>query len=192
MKKVLLMIVLLFVRLPEADACVGKTLYIGVVNSAEGQLLSEILSTLVNERTGTTVKTRYYKSTRELYEAISAKQVDMLVENTTTALQIIERPADNDLQRAYETVKAVYEKNRGLVWFKPFGFQKGGGGPGHSYTAPVLKVEVLSNFPALPRVIGKLAGVITDEVYARLIRSVESGEKAKKVARDFLKSRKLI
>ncbi len=192
MKKALLLLALLFVRLPEADACVGKTLYIGVINSVEGQLLSEILSTLVNERTGTTVKTRYYKNTRDLYEAISARQVDILVENTTTALQVIDKPADGDLQRTYETVKAIYEKNKGLVWFKPFGFQKGGGGPGHSYTAPVLKAEVLSNFPALPRVIGKLAGAISDEVYARLVRSVESGVKANKVARDFLKSRKLI
>jgi osmoprotectant transport system substrate-binding protein len=191
-KKVLLMLALLFIRLPEADACVGKTLYIGVVDSAEGQLLSEILSTIVNERTGTTVKTRYYRSTRDLYDAISAKQVDMLVENTTTALLIIDRPADSDLQRTYETVKSIYEKNKGLVWFKPFGFLKGGDGPGHSYTAPVLKVEVLNNFPALPRVVGKLAGTISDEAYARLIKSVESGEKAKKVARDFLKSRKLI
>ena len=192
MKKVLLMLVLLFICLRQADACVGKTLYIGLVDSAEGQVLSEILSTMVNERTGTTVKTRYYKNTRDLYDAVSAKQVDMLIENTTTALQIIDKPADSDLQRTYETVKSMYEKNKGLVWFKPFGFLKGGGGPGHSYTAPVLKVEVLNNFPALPRVVGKLSGTISDETYARLIKSVESGEKANKVARDFLKSRKLI
>lgn len=192
MKKVLIILALLLIRLPQADACAGKTLYIGVVESAEGQLLSEILSAIVNERTGTTVKPRYYKNTRDLYDAISAKQVDMLVENTTTALQMVDRPADSDLQKAYVTVKSIYEKNKGLVWFKPFGFLKGGDGRGHSYTAPVLRVEVLNNFPALPRVVGKLAGTISDEAYARLIKSIESGEKAKKVARDFLKSRKLI
>jgi osmoprotectant transport system substrate-binding protein len=191
-KKVLLVLALLFICLPGADACVGKTLYVGVVDSAEGRLFAEILSNMVNERTGTTVKTRYYKNTRDLYDAISAKQVDMLIENTTTALQIIDKPADSDLQRTYETVKATYEKDKGLVWLRPFGFLKGGAGPGPSYTAPVLKVEVLNNFPALPRVVGKLSGTINDEAYARLIKSVESGEKAKKVARDFLKSRKLI
>jgi len=189
-KKVLLMLALLFICLPKADACVGKTLYIGVIDSAEGQVLSEILSTIINERTGTTVKTRYYKNTQDLYEAVSMKQVDMLIENTTRAMKIIDKPADSDLQRTYETVKSMYEKNRGLIWFKPFGFLNGGGG--QSYTAPVLKVEVLNNFPALPRVVGKLAGTISDETYARLIKSVESGEKAKKVAKDFLKSRKLI
>ncbi|SPP99889.1 conserved exported hypothetical protein [Candidatus Sulfobium mesophilum] len=192
MKNVVLLLALLLVGLPEADACVGKTLYIGVVDSTEGLLLSEILSTIVNERTGTTVKTRYYKNTRALYDAISARQVDILVENTTTALRIIDKPADSDLQKTYETVKSMYEKNKGLVWLKPFGFLKGGDGPGHSYTAPVLKVEVLNNFPALPRVVGKLAGTINDETYEKLIKSVEAGEKAQKVARAFLKSKKLI
>jgi osmoprotectant transport system substrate-binding protein len=181
----------MFICLSDADACVGKTLYIGVIDSAEGQVLSEILSAIVNERTGTTVNTRYYKSARELYDAISAKQVDMLIENTANALQVIGIQAEGDLQRTYETVKSVYEKDKGLVWFKPFGFLKGVG-PVHSHTAPVLKVETLNNYPALPRVVGKLAGTISDETYARLIRSVESGEKAKKVARDFLKSKKLI
>jgi len=190
MKKIVLFLAILFICLPKAEACVGKTLYIGVIDSAEGQVLSEILSTIINERTGTTVKTRYYKNTQDLYEAVSAKQVDMLLENTARAMQIINRPPDSDLQRTYETVKSMYEKNRGLIWFKPFGFSNAGEEP--SYTAPVLKVEVLTNFPALPRVVGKLAGTVSDETYTRLIKSVESGEKPKKVARDFLKSRKLI
>ncbi len=191
-RKVLFTMLLLLICMPMADACVGKTLYMGAIDSIEGQLLSEILSTIVNERTGTTVKTRYYKNTRDLYDAISAKQVDMLVENTTMALRIIDKPANSDLQKTYETVKSVYEKNKGLIWLKPFGFLKGGDGPGHSYTAPVLKVEVLNNFPALPRVVGKLGGAISDETYAKLIRSVEAGENAQKVARAFLKSKKLI
>jgi glycine betaine/choline ABC-type transport system substrate-binding protein len=190
-RKVLFLLALLFICLPEADACVGKTLYIGVVESTEGRLLSEILSTLVTERTGTTVNTRYYRNTQELYDAVSAKQVDMLIENTARAMRIINKPSEGDLQRTYETVKSMYEKNKGLIWFKPFGFSNGGG-EGQSYTAPVLKVEVLNNFPALPRVVGKLAGTINDDTYARLIKSVESGEKAQKVARDFLKSKKLI
>ena len=190
MKKVLLLLALLSICLPAADACVGKTLYIGAVDSAEGQVLSSILVTIINERTGTTVNTRYYKNSRDLYDAVSANQVDMLIENTARAVRIINKNPDSDLQRTYETVKSEYEKNRGLIWFRHFGFLNGG--EGRSYTAPVLKVEVLNNFPALPRVIGKLAGTINDDTYVRLVKSVESGEKAQKVARDFLKSRKLI
>jgi len=51
---------------------------------------------------------------------------------------------------------------------------------------------VVNNFPALPRVIGKLGSALNDENYARLVKSVESGEQPKKAARDFLKSKKLI
>jgi glycine betaine/choline ABC-type transport system substrate-binding protein len=154
-------------------------------------MLSAILAAIINERTGTTVNTKYYRNAQELYDAVSAKQVDMLVENTTRALQIMNKPHDSNLQRAYETVKSEYERNRGLIWFKPLGFLNGGGA-GQSYTAAVLKIEVLNNFPALPRVVGKLAGTIDDDTYARLIKSVDSGQKVKKVARDFLKSKKLI
>jgi glycine betaine/choline ABC-type transport system substrate-binding protein len=192
MKKVFLFLAMLLICQPKADACVGKVIYIGSVSSAEGELLSEILSTIITERTGTTVNTRYYKSQQELYEAIKAKQVDMLVENTSRAMRILNKPADPDLKRTYELVKLTYEKDKGLIWFKPFGFSNGKGGEGQSSTAPILKVEVLNNFPALPRVIGKLAGSINDETYERLVKSVQSGEKAKKVAKDFLKARKLI
>jgi glycine betaine/choline ABC-type transport system substrate-binding protein len=191
MKKVLLIAMLLFTFVPIADACVGKTLYIGAIDSAEGQVLSAILVTIINERTGTTVTTRYYKNSRDLYDAVSANQVDILIENTARALRIINKTPDSDLQRTYETIKSAYEKDKGLIWFKHFGFLNGKG-EGQSYTAPVLKVEVLNNFPALPRVVGKLAGTINDDTYTRLIKSVESGEKAQKVARDFLKSKKLI
>jgi osmoprotectant transport system substrate-binding protein len=89
-------------------------------------------------------------------------------------------------------VKAAYEKEKGMVWLKPFGFTHTSGGSTPSYTAAVLRLEILNNFPALPRVIGKLGSMINDEAYAGLMRSVESGEKPKKAARDFLKSKKLI
>ena len=75
---------------------------------------------------------------------------------------------------------------------KPFGFMHSNGDASPSYTAAVLRVEVLNNFPALPRVIGKLGNLLNDEIRSKLIRSVESGEQPKKAARDFLKSKKLI
>ena len=178
--------------LPEADACVGKVLNIGVINSEEGQVFAELLSTIINERTGTTVHTKFYKNQKELYEAVKLKQVDILIENTTRALQVLNKPADANAKKAYETVKTLYEKEKGLAWLKPFGFLNGNGGDSKSYTATVLRVDIYSNFPALPRVIGKLAGAISDDIYSRLIKSVEAGEKPKTVARDFLRSKKLI
>ncbi len=191
MKKALLVLSVVLFFFERADACVGKTLNIGALNSPEGQVLAEMLSTLINERTGTTANVKLYKNTQELYEAVRAKQLDILIENTSMAMHVLNKPFEGDARKAYEVVKADYEKEKGLVWLKPFGFVSGNGGH-PSYTAAVLRDDVLNNFPALPRVIGKLGGAINDEVNSRMIKSVEAGEKPHKVARDFLKSRKLI
>ncbi len=194
MKKLVSMIALLFFAAPLADACVLKMLSVGVLNSSEGEVLSEVLATLINERTGTNVNTKFYKNTQELYEAISTKQVDIIIENTERAMRLLNKPVgDNSSDdEVFETVKLAYRKEMGLIWLKPFGFLNSAGGRAQSNTAPVIKAEVLNNFPGLPRVLEKLAGVISDAAYTRLVASVESGDKPKKAARDFLKSRKLI
>ncbi|HWR57263.1 MAG TPA: glycine betaine ABC transporter substrate-binding protein [Thermodesulfovibrionales bacterium] len=192
MKKALLVMTMVLFCSSGTDACVGKILSIGVINSSEGQVLAEMLSTLISERTGTTVNLRFYRNGQDLYEAVKVKEVDILVDNTTRAMHVMNRPPETDARKAYEVAKASYEKERGLVWLKPFGFSNGNGGEPSSYTSTILRVEVFSNFPALPRVLDKLGGAINDETHVRLIKSVEAGEKPKKVARDFLKSRKLI
>ncbi len=191
MKRFGLLTVFLLFFLSDADACVGRTLNIGAVNSPEGQLMAELFSTLISERTGTTVNVRFYKGMQELYEGVRTKKVDILVENTSRAMRFLNKQVDSNLKRAYETVKSQYEREHGLIWLKHFSFLNGDGRD-PSYTAPVLRVDVVSNFPALPRVIGKLTGSIGDETYTRLVKSVESGEKPKRVAREFLKSKKLI
>lgn len=191
MQRVILFLALIMLSVPGAEACVGKTLHIGVVNTAEGQVIAEMLSSLINERTGTTIAIKYYKSMQEVHDAVKVKQVDISVENAGEALRLMNRPAEADAKKAYDSVKSIQEKEMGLIWLKPFGFTGGRSGAG-SYTAAVLRAEVINSFPVLPRVIDKLGSVISDEVHARLIKSVESGEKPKKVARDFLKSKKLI
>jgi osmoprotectant transport system substrate-binding protein len=193
MKKLVIIMLLVCSSItPMADACVGKVLHIGAMNSSEGQVLAEMLSSLINERTGSSVAIRFFNNEQDLYDAMKVRQVDISIENTTRAMLVLNRPAEANADKAYDVVKATYEKEKGLVWLKPFGFVHGNGGAGPSYTAAVLRVEVLNNFPALPRVIGKLGSTLTDESYAQLIKTVESGEKPKKAARDFLKSKKLI
>jgi len=192
MKKLIIIAMLFLVFSPKADACVGKVLTIGVVNSSEGQVLAEMLSSLINERTGSTVAIRFYDTAQALYESVRIKQVDISIDNTTRALQVLHKAAVGDINKDYEVVKSAYEKEQGLVWLKPFGFVHGNGAASPSYTSAVLREEIITNFPALPRVIGKLGSMLNDESYAKLIRSVESGEQPKKAARDFLKSKKLI
>ena len=187
---VMLMALALFTTM--ADACVGKTLTIGVIDSLEGRVFSEMLSTLVNERTGTTVKIAFYDNLQEVYDAVREKKVDISIENTTRAMNMLNMPLEADAKKAYKAVKATYEKEKGLVWLKPFGFTKVKGEDTPSYTATILRIDVLNNFPALPRLFNKLGSKINDAAYAKLIKSVESGEKPKSVAKDFLKSKKLI
>lgn len=189
----LVMFVLCAVMLAGAgkvSACVGKTLYIGVSSSANEQLLAEMVSLLVSERTGTSVKIVVYKDSKEMYSAVKQGQVGLLIENTDRALDVLSRPKESNSKAAYDLVKGEFRKNLNLVWLEPFGLIPGGGN-GQFY-APVISVDVLSNLPALPKVINKLTGVISDGSYAKLLRTVKSDDKPKKVARDFLKSKKLI
>ena len=193
MKKAILIITaFVFFFSPKAYSCVGKTLIIGVMNTSEGQVLAEMISTLITERTGTAVNVTLYENTQELYEAVKVKHVDISVENTTRAMIVLNKPVEPDVQKAYEIVKATYEKEKGLIWLKPFGFLKKNDEGSASYTATILRNEILNNFPALPRLINKLGSSINDDMYTKLMNSVESGAKPSNVARDFLKSKKLI
>jgi len=81
-------------------------------------------------------------------------------------------------------VKSEYKKSLNLVWFEQFG--------GSQRFAPVVSVDTLSNYPALPKLINKLAGVLNDDSFAKLAKTAESEEKLKKSTREFLKSKKLI
>ena len=192
MKKVILIIAALAFFATQAGACVGKILTVGVTNSSEGQLLAEMLSTLVNERTGTTVVINYYDEVQDIYKAVQEQKVDISIENTARAMDMLNMQPEADAKKAYKAVKATYEKEKGLIWLKPFGFMKSEDNGPQSYTATILRMDILNNFPALPRLFNKLGSKINDASYSKLIKSVESGKKPKRVAKDFLKSKKLI
>ncbi len=186
MKKSILLLSVLSVLVfcQGALACVGKTLYIGVTNSPNELLFAEMISILVNERTGTTVKIVSYKDAREMYRAVKKGEVGVVVENADRALKILEKPAEGNAKAAYDTARKEYRKGLNMVWLEPFGVSQ--------YYAPVVSVETIGNLPALPKLINKLGGIVNDETCARLLKSLKSDEKPKKVARDFLKTRKLI
>jgi glycine betaine/choline ABC-type transport system substrate-binding protein len=194
MKKIsfFLLTAMLFIFIHQADACVGRTLYIGTLNSPHEMLLSELLSVLINERTGTTVLIKDYKDSEELYNAIKKNEVGITIENTDRAMQILGRPKEENPEKAYNILKEAFKNNLNLVWLKPFGILTAGEGGKKHYYGPVITADVLTNFPALPRVINKLSGVVNEDTFSKLVKAVLSGEKPKKVARDFLKARKLI
>lgn len=165
-------------------ACVGKTLYMGVTQAPSEVLLAEMISVLVNERTGTTVKIVQFRDARELYNAVRKGDVGLIIENTDRAAGIVGKGRDANPKSAYDSLKNEYRKSMNLVWLDPIG--------GTSVSAPVISVETLSNLPALPKLINKLSNAFNDESYARVVKTVHPNEKPRKVARDFLKSKKLI
>lgn len=166
------------------EACVGKTLYIGVTNSPNELMFAEIISILVSERTGTSVKIVAYKDARDMYSAVKKGEVGVLIENADRALKLLNRPAEGNAKASYEAAKKEYRQGLNLVWLEPFG--------GSQYYAPIISVETINNLPALPKLINKLAGMVNDDTSAKLLKSMKADEKPKKVARDFLKTKKLI
>lgn len=190
----LLLCCLLLLQAQASPACVGRILYLGALQTNEDKVMSEMLALLINERTGTTIQIRAFDTTDQLYSALKSskeeERVDILVENTAQALAQAKQPAGASPDQDFVTVKAFYEKELDVVWLNPFGYTAKEGQP--SISAPLIRRDVLTNFPLLPRVLNKLAGAINDKAYKDLIKSVNDGEKPKNAAKDFLKKQKLI
>lgn len=183
MKRFALAILLvLTVAAGTALSCVGKTLYVGVTATQGEMLLAEMISVLVSERTGTTVKILQFKDAQALYKAVGKGEVGLIVENTDRAAGVIGKGKDASGKAAYEVMKSEYRKSMNLIWLEPVG--------GTSVTAPVISVETVSNLPALPKLINKLSNTFTGETYAKVMQSASGNNK--KTARDFLKAKKLI
>ncbi|NVN98101.1 MAG: hypothetical protein HXX17_02180 [Geobacteraceae bacterium] len=170
------------------NACVGKTLHIGILDNPNEQMLAEMTSQLITARTGTTVKIETYKGQKEMYSAVKQGQLGMVIESTDRALEMIGKPKESG-KAGFESAKAEYKKSLNLIWLEPYGAVQGGSSS--QLLAPVIANETLSSLPALPKLLQKLSGITTDSGYNRIMKS-KNDEKPKKLAKDFLKSKKLI
>lgn len=164
-------------------ACVGKTIHLGI-SSANERLMAEMASLMITERTGSSVKIDVYKDSKALYEAVKQGKVNIIMENTDRAQEVLGKTKASVPAMGIDVIKSEYRKSMNLTWLNVFG-----AAPQY---APVLTGDTLSNYPALPKLLNKLAGVLSNDTYPRLLKSVESDDKAKKVAKDFLKGKKLI
>lgn len=190
------MLLAVFLAGGPARACVGRTLYIGSLDRAEEMVMTELLALLINERTGTSVQTRYFKNSQELYAALKSsdekQRADIIVEDTGDAMGILNQARAADLNSEYTTAKELYDKELNIVWLNPFGYTNSKERSADSISAPLVRRDVLTNFPLLPRILNKLAGAIDNETYTKLQERVRSGDKARNVAQDFLKAKKFI
>jgi glycine betaine/choline ABC-type transport system substrate-binding protein len=163
-------------------ACVGKTIHLGI-SSANEKLMAEMASLMITERTGSSVKIDVYKDSKALYEAVKQGKVNIIMENTDRAMDVLGKPKSGGTA-SVDLIKSEYRKTYNLTWLTAFGTAP--------QYAPVLTSDTLANYPALPKLLNKLSGVLTNDTYSKLLKSVESDDKAKKVAKDFLKGKKLI
>ena len=191
-----LLVVLIFTGLTvsSAQACVGKTLVVGALDNPQQQVLAEMLSVLIGERTGTTVKVVSVAGHAEAHDAMLRAEMDMYVEYTGVGQVVIlkEQPiADSD--ELYKAVKERYNQDLNLVWLKPFGFSDERYAPEGTVAvaAPVVRKDTLKKFPALARLINKLGGSIDDSTMKELETASAAGN-SRDVARKFLKEKRFI
>lgn len=172
----------------KAPACTNFPISVGVVDSVEGDLLGHIVSTMITERSGVVVGIKYFKTPEELDQAVKKKEVEIIIENTANALRLLGKSPTQDSDENFMTTKIIYQRDKGLIWLKPFGFRSGDG-----FTSPVVSRSILDKFPALPRVLEKLSGAIVDETFSQLVNLVkDNNKKPRRVARDFLSDNRLI
>lgn len=178
---ILFVSIMMFVSVNLSLACVGRTIYIGQEKNPESIILTEMLAILIRERTGTTAVIKVLKQNENGHDLLEKGDVDIFVEYTGKSF-------------VDETVRQEYQRKLNLIWLEPFGFEsKICKLELPCYPAPVIRKQTVKNFPALPRLLNKLGGIIDNKVYDELLEKVDSGMMSvTNIAREFLKCKKLL
>ena len=183
------------------EACVGKTVFLGRMPGREQEVLTEIFSWMVSERTGTTIQIKPVADSRAMQAALQTADIDLGLEDQGVALhEILGQPAAANGGDQRETVRREYEQRFNLVWLEPWGMtgrpvqiaaagHEGPAAPG--FVAPVIRKDTLKKFPALSRLVNKLSGVVDNATLAKLVQESEQ-RPAREVVKRFLKEKRLI
>ncbi|HWR97410.1 MAG TPA: glycine betaine ABC transporter substrate-binding protein [Candidatus Methanoperedens sp.] len=174
------------------EACVGKTIFLGRLPGREQEVLAEMFSWMVSERTGTTIQTKSFPDSRATHAALQTADIDLYLEDQGVALREILGHAGAGAPEARDTVRREYEQRFNLVWLEPWGMTgHAAGAAAPTLVAPVIRKDTLKKFPALSRLVNKLAGVVDDATLAKLVRESEQ-RPAREVVKQFLKDKRLI
>lgn len=180
-----------------SEACVGRTLYVGYFDSPEQAMTANLLAVFIDERTGTTVKLSRFATREEAFEAVRKDRVSIYADYSSVILGKFfgEKPVA-DQEKNFARLKEVLGRDSNVLWLEPFGYDryfsgkaKAGERPGQA--GVMVCKDAISKFPALPKLLAKLRGVLDNATMASLLAEAEKSD-AKTVARRFLKSRKLI
>lgn len=193
------LLALLVATFRPVEACVGKTIFVGRMPGKEQEILAEIFSWIVSERTGTTIQVKSCADTRGCQGVMEKAEIDLYLEDQGTAMrEILGLPMAGGVAEMRETLRREYEQRFNLIWLEPWGLtgrsaQVAGpalsGAP--SLVAPVVRKDTLKKFPALSRLINKLSGVVDNAAMARLLQESER-RPTREVVKQFLKEKRLI
>jgi len=192
MKRFFLLLIVLLLFGMDSYACVGRVLNIGITHSLNENILAELVSVLINERTGTTVNIKVFETPNDMYESLRKDELGIVIENTDHAMNMLNIAGSEDKEKDYDVSKKEFRERMNLVWLRPFGLLSEEKGGRKFMYAAVITENVLINFPALPKVINKLVGISDDGDFNKMVKAVKSGEKVKRAVRDLLKRKKLI
>lgn len=182
---------------PPAAGCVGRTIIVGHHDAPDQVMVANLLAVFIDERTGTTVKLSRFSTREEAFEAIRQDKVSLYADYSSILLSKLagERPGEDDAKNIAR-LKEVLNRKYNVVWLEPFGYdrtfpEKARNGERPGPAGVMLCKDALSKFPALPKLLGKLRGVLDNETMASLLKEASTSD-PKTVARRFLKSRKLV
>jgi osmoprotectant transport system substrate-binding protein len=178
------------------EACVGKTVFLGRMPGREQEVLAEIFTWMVSERTGTTIQTKSFPDSRATHAALQTAEIDLYLEDQGVAMRdILGHQPGGTPTELRDTVRREYEQRFNLVWLEPWGMTgqaaQAGVAAAPTLVAPVIRKDTLKKFPALSRLVNKLSGVVDDATLARLVQESEK-RPARDVTKQFLKDKRLI
>ncbi len=191
--------ILVFLLSSPVHTCVGRVLTLAVTSSPDQLIMAQMLSILINERTGTTVEVVQPGDIEKCHEALLTGKADIYINYIGVGLANAGASKEtDDPQEAYTLVSQLYMDRFAMVWLKPFGFT----GPltveanpnnkeRLTLAAPVATKDVLTRFPVLDRLINKLGGRIGADTMDELRQKI-ANQDIKVAVKAFLESQKLI
>jgi len=194
--KMIVSTVLLAALLPlPAMACTGKTITIARTADLQQVILAQMLAVLIDARTGTTVEEKIYPTFEAAHAAVIGHDADIDIEYTgRIRAAILNQEMLSDADELFAAVKeeyAVSQKN--LIILPRLGFNNQTLAPagGAAEAVIVLRKDTAEKFPALDKLITKLAGIVDDAAMQELEKKAQSGE-IRTVVREFLRSKRLL
>ena len=179
-------------------ACKDRLLVVAVGDSIDQVIMGQMLSILINERTGTTVEIMQAGDIQASHETVLQGKANIYINYVGMAQADTEGSnAQNEPQKAYILASRSYMEKYDMVWLKPFGFQgpmaqaASSGKVDGTMAAPVTTKDVIKKFPILDRLINKLAGKVDNKALEEL-REKSENQDVEITVREFLTSNNLI